>query len=458
MTMGVREILVFACVGLSTSACGNDRDPERPDGGDPGTGGAGTGGSKEAGAEASGGRAAGGSPETRDGGRDAEPTDAGSLGLYFERIALGGGPVHPTELKFLPKEATEGSRLEFLLLEKEGTLSHYAISGGDTELLGSFTLPVYVPGDCGLISLAIDPDFVSNRHVFVGYSSDRKTNVVSRLTFDTSDYAAIPASKTDVIVVNEPAAVTGWHNVGAIGFEPNGVMWALFGDKEVDEDAQDPAKNLGKLLRIVPDPSGTGYVPAPDNPFIGKPGMSPDVYALGLRSPWRGAVDAAGRHWIADVGANDYEEIDIAHAPGMNFGWPDAEGACEESCSTFSDPTAGWGRSSDERYVREDPDVTASEHRTIWVAGPYGRAGIDRYRGRLEGAMLVGDFFGGWIRGMRLGEDRALELDVPLGHLPATVAWDEAPDGYFYAVTYGSYEGKEDVEDVARLYRALSDR
>jgi glucose/arabinose dehydrogenase len=380
--------------------------------------------------------------------------DASSFGLAFEDIVLSAGHVDATEVRFLP------GGTELLLLERSGVVSHYALEGDVATWLGSFTLTVGTETDCGLISLAFDPDFADNKFLYVGHCVDRYTSGITRLTFDPQDLASVPTTAAEIIMETEPLAGNAWHNVGAIGFEPGGVMWALFGEKTIKDNAQSYTSNLGKLLRIVPnrEASGSGHTAAPDNPFVGDATKSPDLYALGLRSPWRGARDGAGRYWVGDVGANDYEEINLVLAPGTNLGWPTAEGQCMDSCSGLTDPVTSWSRSSSEPYAQEDPATSPSGRRSAWVAGPYQGADTDRYAGNLDGVMLFGDFFTGWVRGMRVDDSGVVVSDRYLANLPAAASWDVGADGFLYVVTYGSYKNAEAVDPAGHLWRVIPAR
>lgn len=370
------------------------------------------------------------------------PLGDGALRLKFEEIALDSdAPLAITELAFVPGTP------DLLVLSKSRTVSHYRLDSetATASLVGTFDVPgVDETADCGLISIAFDPAFATNHLVYFAACESPKFSRITRHVLDLDhpeSLSATLASTTGVIMrVGSDDAKVAWHNVGKIGFTPDGYMWALFGEKNLGAaGSQDPAEDLGSVVRIAPHREGDGYDPAPGNPFAGVAGKSPDVVAYGLRSPWRGAVDEVGRLWIGDVGDSAYEEVNVTRFAGENFGAGLVEGPCTTACAGLTDPVAYWDRSNDSRYPREDPDVVPTSRRVVWVGLEYPRTTpIDRYDGRAFGKMLAGDFAGGWIRGLSLDAGGALVSDEPVGHLFAATSWDVGPDGYIYAASYGS--------------------
>jgi glucose/arabinose dehydrogenase len=146
-----------------------------------------------------------------------------------------------------------------------------------------------------------------------------------------------PASEQVLIQVDQPYRN---HNGGEIEFGPDGMLYIGLGDggsaNDPERRAMDPSTPLGKLLRISPAADAPlGYVIPPDNPYVGVDGAGPEVFAIGLRNPWKFTWDPlTGDLWIADVGQNQMEEIDHVPAPadgsppgrGLNFGWSAFEG------------------------------------------------------------------------------------------------------------------------------------
>jgi glucose/arabinose dehydrogenase len=402
-------------------------------------------------------------PQSSDDGEatdDASSDDgpAGPFALQFQEIEVEGGLAFATELKFLP--TAPGADAELLVLGKEGDVSHLRVQGDGAVRLGTFTVPgVYSTSDCGLISLAIDPEFADNGFIYVGICESQTESTILRLAFTPADYAAIGASAVEIMRVGEPLADRPWHNVGAMGFDDTGAMWALFGDKRRPENGQDLDDDLGAVVRILPShaPEG-GHAPAPDNPFLGMDGIDPDVWAYGLRSPWRGTLDAAGRLWIGDVGANDVEEVNVVARAGENFGWSDHEGPCVDACTGVRDPVVAWPHDEVTQYMLDDADVVNTNGAVAWVGIEHRPGASDPYGGELAGKVLFGDFCLGYVRALAIDDDGVAVADTHVGHLAHASAWDQGPDGFLYVTTFGSCEtGKLDPADPppSRLLRAI---
>jgi len=358
---------------------------------------------------------------------------AGGWELSFDPITLPDELNIVTEMRFIP--STDG---ELLVLEKGGRISHLRVEGEAVERLGDFQIETYDVQDCGLISLAFGPDFADSGDLYLGLCESALASRIDRVHFDPSDYDGIAGSAENIIVLDEPDAANPWHNVGSIGFDPDGTLWILAGDKTVGPNAQDLDSNLGKLLRVVPRDSGVGSDPAPDNPFVDEDGEPTNVYAYGLRSPWRGARDRFGRYWIGDVGLDTYEEVNVALEPGVSFGWPDHEGPCGDGAAPCTEPVTYYGRSESHPYLQDDPEHFPAGTRSVWV-GPYlDPVEGDPYEGKLDDHLLFGDLHTGFVRMLHIGEGREILEDRPVAHLAHGMAWDRGPGGYLYVLTFGT--------------------
>src|SRR2546426_6272845 len=192
----------------------------------------------------------------------------------------------------------------------------------------------------GLLGIAIDPRWPTSPYVYVFYDALGDFIRISRLTAsgDLSSPASTnlildPASRRDLI--RDIPDVHDNHNGGTLRFGTDGMLYAGLAEDATACAAQDTVSLRGVLLRmnITVLPAGPGapnkalLVP-PDNPFAGHPNVNARlVWALGLRNPFRWSIDpATGSILIGDVGFNTYEEVDIADAPGLDFGWPFYEG------------------------------------------------------------------------------------------------------------------------------------
>jgi hypothetical protein len=218
----------------------------------------------------------------------------------------------------------------------------------------------------------------------------------------------------------------------------------------VRELARDVTTRHGSLLRFVPnrEPGGSGYTLVDGNAADTLSDADPAVYSYGLRSPWRGYRDPNGRFWVGDVGLETTEEVDLITEPAQNMGWPTAEGPCDGECESLTDPLLSFGRTSDEPYVIEDPDTEPAVKRAVWVGAGYDAPSVDRYYGLLDGMVLYGDFFTGWVRGAKVDDDGELTTDRLLGHLTDVTSVKLGPDGYLYLLTLGGtlYRAEQVVE------------
>lgn len=185
----------------------------------------------------------------------------------------------------------------------------------------------------GLLGLAFHPDFKRTGEVFVFYTpkNEKRSNVVSRFRPSKDDPTKLDPASEEVLL-----KYTGrpfWnHDGGTIAFGPDGFLYAVHGDGGSGNDPFDNAQSLnnwfGKILRIDVNTKADGknYGIPKDNPFVGVKDALPEIYAHGLRNPWRIAFDRkTGQLWCADVGQNLFEEINLIEKGG-NYGWNRREG------------------------------------------------------------------------------------------------------------------------------------
>lgn len=183
----------------------------------------------------------------------------------------------------------------------------------------------------GLLGLAFHPQYAANGWFFVNYTDAGGDTVIARFQVSSDPDRADPASETVLLTVDQPYPN---HNGGDLAFGPDGYLYIGLGDGGSANDPQDNAQNLesllGKLLRIDVNAPGATYAIPPDNPFAGRPDARPEIWAWGLRNPWRFSFDrATGDLYIADVGQGQIEEVNFqpAGSPGgENYGWRPLEG------------------------------------------------------------------------------------------------------------------------------------
>jgi glucose/arabinose dehydrogenase len=183
----------------------------------------------------------------------------------------------------------------------------------------------------GILGMAFHPDFGKNGFFFVHYTNTSGQSVISRFQTDTDLIAGEPAIEQRLLEIDYPI---GEHKGGDLAFGPDGYLYISLGDGggpgngDQAGNAQNPGTLLGAILRIDVN-RGNPYAIPPDNPFVSSGGL-PEVWAYGLRNPWRFSFDRlTGDIYIADVGENLSEEIDILSAGiggGANLGWNYFEG------------------------------------------------------------------------------------------------------------------------------------
>ncbi len=280
------------------------------------------------------------------------------------------------------------------------------------------------PNEAGLLGFAFHPDFERNGVVFASYTLQDQGQLTTRLSrFVSSDGGRTidPGSEVAILGFAQPFAN---HNGGHIAFGPEGALYLGYGDGGSAGDplnhGQNPATPHGTLLRIRVD-GPSGYTVPPDNPFVGQAGALDEVYAYGLRNPWRFSWDRTeGTLWLADVGQNRLEEVNQIVAGG-NYGWNIKEGRdCfnRRSCSSAGlvDPVAQYDHSQG-----------------VSITGGF------VYRGRdvpsLFGAYVYGDFVSGRIWALREQGGR-FEPEVLLDSSLTLATFAEDNRGELYALDF----------------------
>jgi glucose/arabinose dehydrogenase len=238
------------------------------------------------------------------------------------------------------------------------------LPGDFLNVTGSIT----AGGESGLLGLAFAPDYATSGRFFVNFTNRAGHTVVARFRRSANALVADATSRFDLLLggfqrfVAQPFAN---HNGGHLAFGPDGYLYIGLGDggsgNDPDHRAQNPNELLGKMLRIdinVPDNDPAGYRIPPDNPFTGGHAARDEIWAFGLRNPWRYSFDDVARGGtgalvIGDVGQNRFEEIDYEPRAqgGRNYGWRNREGAHDNVVSRplayqpATDPVFEYGRS-----------------------------------------------------------------------------------------------------------------
>jgi len=255
------------------------------------------------------------------------------------RVASGlSSPVFAT--------APEGDFNRVFIVEQGGLIRILKLQSGTINATAFLDVGAHIVsgGERGLLSLAFHPNYESNGRFFVYYtrSGDGALTVAEYSVSSNPDVANNAATR---IVITIPHPTNSNHNGGCLKFGPDGYLYFGTGDGGSADDPPCNAQNglslLGKLIRLDVDGAAPYAIPA-TNPFVGNPNIKDEIWALGLRNPWRYAFDrATGDLYIGDVGQNTVEEVDFrpAGSPGgENYGWKIMEGNNCFSTSNCTNP------------------------------------------------------------------------------------------------------------------------
>jgi glucose/arabinose dehydrogenase len=287
--------------------------------------------------------------------------------------------------------ANDGTNRLFITLQGGQMLIHDGASLLPTPFLDISSL-VSCCGERGLLSAAFHPNYLNNGWFYVNHTNLSGHTVIARYKVSADPNVADPKSRAVIMRIRQPFAN---HNGGQLQFGPDGYLYIGMGDGGKAGDPGDRAQNLqvllGKMLRIDVDGAFPYTIPS-DNPFLGNPLALPEIWALGLRNPWRFSFDrSTGQLFIADVGQDSWEEVNLQPANsfgGENYGWRLMEG---KHCFN---PTNGCNNGT-----LKKPIIEYSHAMGCAVTGGY------RYRGMqilaLFGDYLYADFCSGMIWGAR---------------------------------------------------------
>jgi glucose/arabinose dehydrogenase len=258
-----------------------------------------------------------------------DPPPAGPVEVTTSVAFPGLSFRRPVDLQ---QPADNTNRL--FVVEQEGIISVFQKSADVTAKKVFLDIAARVDdsgNEEGLLGLAFHPNYKTNGFFYVNYTaSNPDRTVVSRFSVSSDPDQANPASEQVLLTFTQPYSN---HNGGQISFGPDGYLYIAIGDGGSGGDphnhGQDLTTLLGSIARIDVNTTGTGTlygIPA-DNPFKGNTSnYREEIYAYGLRNPWRFSFDAVtGQLWTGDVGQNAYEEIDIIEKGG-NYGWKPMEG------------------------------------------------------------------------------------------------------------------------------------
>ena len=290
-----------------------------------------------------------------------------------------------------PVALTHAGDTRLFITQQIGTVMVYDALGLRATPFLDIRSIVLSGGERGLLSVAFHPRYRDNGFFFVYYTNKNGDNSVARYQVSANDPdRADPASGTILLTIPHPDFAN--HNGGQLQFGPDGYLYIGTGDGGSGGDpsnhAQDLTQLLGKLLRIDVD-HGLPYTIPASNPFFGRGNARNEIWAYGLRNPWRFSFDrSSGDLWIGDVGQDTYEEVDLQPATsigGENYGWRKMEGFhCFNPSTNCTDPS----------FTMPILEYTHAQG-ACSITGGY------RYRGTqipsLKGAYLYGDYCTGSI-------------------------------------------------------------
>ncbi|MBD0319587.1 MAG: PQQ-dependent sugar dehydrogenase [Gemmatimonadetes bacterium] len=282
-------------------------------------------------------------------------------------------------------------------------------------------------GERGLLSMAFHPRYAQNGLFFV-YYTDRAGDIrVDRFRVSADRARADPTSARSVITI--PHREASNHNGGLVAFGPDGRLYLGTGDGggggDPQRNGQNPLSLLGKILRLDVDGADPYDIPA-DNPFAGRSSTRNEIWALGVRNPWRFSWDRdTGTLFVADVGQNAWEEVNAVPgtAGGLNFGWNTMEGA---HCFPAGSDCATAGKTL--------PVLEYGRGDGCSITGGY------VYRGSalpgLRGHYFYSDYCRGWLRSFRLAGGQAGDRrEWEVGDVGNVTSFGEDGAGELYVVT-----------------------
>lgn len=361
------------------------------------------------------------------------PIGQGVVPPGFTKTTVASGLGEPTTLAFLPDgRLLIGERGGRILVVQNGQLLQNPLC----QLQVDTTF-----GERGLSGIAVDPDFVNTGHIFVFTTSTEPRARVVRL--DVIGNSADP--QTGVVLWQHPQLAGTFHHGGDLAFAADGTLLLSTGDQTQAASSQNLGSANGKILRIAKD----GTIPN-DNPFVGTPGVLPEIWAYGLRNPFRIHVDpASGRVYIGDVGANGpnaIEELNVG-VSGANYGWPDQEGStCHVgTCSGMSAPLFA--------YAHSNASYSSGQTQGCIIGGPVYRA--TAFPPEYQGNVFVAEYSNRWIRRLVLDNTGAVIAAPEFQFAPdagPVVDLEVGPDGALWVLTYGlSFPTAQDIGAVHRI-------
>ena len=327
-----------------------------------------------------------------DGGNPLPPGLALKFNTFVPISAGLSGPV------FLTQPLNDG---RIFVVEQPGRIRVVRDGVLQSTPLLNLTTRVLSGGERGLLSVAFHPQYTTNHYFYVYFTSQTNGDIrIERFTTTSDPGVADPTSSKLILTI--PHSTYSNHNGGLLSFGPDGMLYAGVGDGGGAGDPLASGQNfnslLGSLLRLDVD-HGDPYAIPSDNPFVGQTGKRGEIWAKGLRNPWRYAFDGTtSLLYIADVGQDAREEVDVVAASraGLNYGWNRMEGL---SCYS---PTSGCDQTGLEKPILDYGHGPACS-----ITGGY------VYRGSeipdIRGHYFYSDYCAGFLKSFRYSNGTAVD-------------------------------------------------
>ncbi|MGE8064297.1 PQQ-dependent sugar dehydrogenase [Pseudomonas sp. NPDC089569] len=326
------------------------------------------------------------------------------------------GLNHPWALAFLPDHKG------MLVTERSGNLRLVTVDGKRSAPINGVP-DVWARGQGGLLDVALSPDFRQDRMVYLSYAEGGGQGNKAGTAVGRGRLSEDLATLKDFTVIfrQEPKLSVGNHFGSRLVFDRDGYLFITLGENNDRPTAQDLDKLQGKIVRIFPD----GKVPT-DNPFVGQPGVRPEIWAYGLRNPQGAALNPwTGAVWENEHGPRGGDEINII-ARGKNYGWPLATHGIDYS-----------GQPIPESRGKAAEGTVGPHH--VWEQSP-GLSGMAFYDGDRFPAWRHSAFMGALVAQalirLQLDGDRVLHEERLLGELGQRIRdVRQGPDGFLYVLT-----------------------